>query len=72
MLSRKRLREIWMAAFADEVARINPALCGRIHWDTAVFLFNRGDAARAAAAHFCATFEPAPPPFPPHNVRVRR
>ena len=46
---RQKQHQQWMAAFADEVERINPKMAGRIDWDTAQYLKDKGMKPKEAA-----------------------
>jgi len=46
---RQKQHQQWMAAFADEVERINPKMVGRIDWDTAQYLKDKGKKPKDAA-----------------------
>jgi hypothetical protein len=39
----------WMADLSDEVERLNPKMAGRIDWDTAQYLMNKGMKPKEAA-----------------------
>lgn len=47
--SKSDQRSNWMKAFNDAVVQGNPSLAGKINWDTATFMFNRGDDPKMAA-----------------------
>jgi hypothetical protein len=55
------LRQKWMAAFSDEVAKRAPQLAGKIDWDTATHFFFEGMTPAEAAERFG---ELAPRVFP--------
>ena len=46
---KERLRASWMGLFEQAVISKRPDLAGKIDWDTATFMFNRGDYASDAA-----------------------
>ena len=39
---RQKQHQQWMAAFADEIEILNPKMVGRIDWDTAQYLKDKG------------------------------
>lgn len=50
MKHRRTQRAAWMAEVEAEVVSLNPALAGRLDWDTATFLFNEGRTVAQAVA----------------------
>ena len=51
-------RAAWMAEVEAQVVSLNPALAGRLDWDTATYLFNEGRTV-AQAVEFLKGSEPA-------------
>ena len=46
---RQRIHQQWMAAFSDEIERLNPKMVGRIDWDSAQYLKDKGMKPKEAA-----------------------
>ena len=46
---RQRIHQQWMAAFSDEIERLNPKMVGRIDWDSAQYLKDNGMKPKEAA-----------------------
>ena len=46
---RQKQHQQWMAAFADEIEILNPKMVGRIDWDTAQYLKDKGVKPKEAA-----------------------
>ena len=46
---RQRIHQQWMAAFSDEIERLKPKMVGRIDWDTAQYLKDKGMKPKEAA-----------------------
>ena len=46
---RQKQHQQWMAPFADEVEILNPKMVGRIDWDTAQYLKDKGVEPKEAA-----------------------
>jgi len=42
-------RQHWLVAYEMELVRQVPALAGKVDWDSAIYFFNQGMAARDAA-----------------------
>lgn len=49
-MNKTKRRQWWMSEFERFVVDHNPALAGKVDWDTAAHLFNLGLSARDAAA----------------------
>ena len=45
----KSFAKRWLADLSDEVERLNPKMAGRIDWDTAQYLMNKGMKPKEAA-----------------------
>ena len=46
---RQRIHQQWMAAFSDEIEKLNPKMVGRIDWDSAQTLKDKGMKPKDAA-----------------------
>ena len=46
---RQRIHQQWMAAFSDEIEKLNPKMAGRIDWDSAQTLKDKGMNPKEAA-----------------------
>lgn len=57
--SKDRVKRRWLAAFERQVIEACPQQAGRIDWDTAIFMFNRGDRSDEAAERVIARLKKA-------------